>query len=146
MYGCIQSSIFIMNVDIYQQTTEQNEVTNEISRKWAFFKNIPCSVSPIRESGGSATSDNKIFSKEYIEELETKIYTMQQLSKRWRATNIKNIKGESVYNEMDRTTAPPTIFEVYSSHPILDIFGNVQYYENHLKRVMVQEDDFGSDF
>lgn len=141
MYGCIQSSMFTVTAEILHQITDQNEETNEITRRWALLKNISCSIMPIRESGGSATSDNKYFTKEYVEELETKMYTSEQLSKRWRVTAIKNSNDESLYKEIDRVSEPDTIFEVFSSHPILDIFGNVQYFENHLKRVQVQSND-----
>lgn len=141
MYGCIQNSIFTMRADVYHQLNDQDEITNEIIRRWTLLKTVPCMISPIRESGGSATSDNKMFDKDYLEELETKMYTSEQLSKRWRVSNISNNANQSIYNEIDRISNPSTMFEVYSSHPIIDMFGNIQYYENHLKRVFVQEND-----
>jgi len=141
MYGCIQSSVFNMKADIYYQIESQDLNTNEIERKWILLKTIDCSINPIKESGGSTTSDNKYFSKEYTEDLETKMNTMNQLSKRWRVSNIKNNSGASLYKEIDRVSQPDTIFEVYSSHPILDIFGNIQYYQNHLRRTTVQNND-----
>jgi hypothetical protein len=130
-----------MTADIYQQISEQDESTNAITRRWVLLKNIQCSIVPIRESGGSATSDNKTFGKEYIEELEVKMYTLEKLSKRWRVSSVKNFKNEELYTEIDRVSNPSTIFEVYASHPIFDIFGNVQYFENHLKRTQVQSND-----
>lgn len=141
MYGCLQSSTLVMTADIYQQISEQDESTNAITRRWVLLKNIQCSIVPIRESGGSATSDNKTFGKEYIEELEIKMYTLEKLSKRWRVSSVKNFKNEELYTEIDRVSNPSTIFEVYASHPIFDIFGNVQYFENHLKRTQVQSND-----
>ena len=141
MYGCIQNSVFNMTADVFYQITSQDENTNEIDRRWVILKNIKCSINSIRESGGSATSDNKYFSKEYTEDLETKMYTSEQLSKRWRVSNVKNNSGLSLYKEVDRVSTPDTIFEVYASHPILDMFGNIQYYENHLRRTMVQDND-----
>lgn len=141
MYGCIRSSLFSMSAEILHQIKDQDSDTNEITRRWAVLKPISCAIIPITESGGSATSDNKIFSKEYIEELEIKMHTSEQLSKRWRVTSIKNSSKKELYKEIDRISQPDTIFEVYASHPIVDLFGNVQYYENHLKRVMVQSND-----
>lgn len=130
-----------MSAEILHQIKDQDSDTNEITRRWAVLKPISCAIIPITESGGSATSDNKIFSKEYIEELEIKMHTSEQLSKRWRVTSIKNSSKKELYKEIDRISQPNTIFEVYASHPIVDLFGNVQYYENHLKRVMVQSND-----
>lgn len=141
MYGCLQGSVFTMTADIYYQISDQDESTNAITRRWVILKNISCSVVPIRESGGSATSDNKTFSKNYIEELEVKMHTLEKLSKRWRVSGIKNSKKEDLYTELDRISEPSTIFEVYASHPIFDIYGNVQYFENHLKRTQVQSND-----
>ena len=54
---------------------------------------------------------------------------------------IKNSKKEELYTELDRISEPSTIFEVYASHPIFDIYGNVQYFESHLKRTQVQSND-----
>lgn len=141
MYGCIKTALFAMTADIYHQLTDQDENTGEIKRRWVTLKTIPCLVVPIRESGGSATSDNKVFDKQYTEELEVKLHTNEKLNKRWRISSIKNVKGISLYTEIDRISNPDTIFEVYASHPIFDIFGNIQYYENHLKRVQVQLND-----
>lgn len=141
MYGCIQRSLYNMTADIYDQRNIQDPNTNEIKRSWSIEKNIPCMIVPIRESGGSATSDNKTFSKDYVEELEIKMYTSERLSKRWRVSGIKNSNFESAYTEIDKTSNPDTVFEVYASHPIFDVFGNVQYFENHLKRTQVQLND-----
>lgn len=141
MYGCLQGSVFTMTADIYSQISEQDESTNAIVRRWVLLKNISCSIIPIRESGGSATSDNKTFGKDYIEELEVKMYTLEKLSKRWRVTSIKNSQKQDLYTEIDRVSEPSTIFEVYASHPIFDMYGNIQYFENHLKRTQVQSND-----
>jgi hypothetical protein len=130
-----------MTADVYSQIQEQDESTNAIVRRWLLMKSIQCSIIPIRESGGSATSDNKTFGKDYIEELEVKMYTLEKLSKRWRVSGIKNSKKEELYTEIDRISEPSTIFEVYASHPIFDMYGNVQYFENHLKRTQVQSND-----
>ena len=141
MYGCLQGSVFTMTADIFSQISEQDESTNAIVRRWVLLKNISCSIMPIRESGGSATSDNKTFGKDYVEELEVKMYTIEKLSKRWRITSIKNSQKQDLYTEIDRISEPSTIFEVYASHPIFDMYGNIQYFENHLKRTQVQSND-----
>jgi hypothetical protein len=141
MYGCLQGSVFTMTADVFSQISEQDESTNAIVRRWVLLKNTSCSIVPIRESGGSATSDNKTFAKDYVEELEIKMYTLEKLSKRWRVSGIKNSQKQDLYTEIDRISEPSTIFEVYASHPIFDMYGNVQYFENHLKRTQVQSND-----
>lgn len=141
MYGCIQKSLFTLDAEIYHQISEQDPETNEFKRRWVLFKAVPCAILPIRQTGSSTTSDNKFYSKEYIEDLETRMHTMEQLSKRWRVSSIKNSYGEILYKEIDRVSEPPTIFEVVGSHPVVDMFGKVQYYENFIKRVLVQGND-----
>ncbi len=130
-----------MTADLYHQITEQDPNTNELDRRWVTLKNIQCAAAAINESGGSTTSDNKVFNQEYSEDLEIKLYTNEQLSKRWRVSNLKNSKDEALYKEIDKISQPSTIFEVYSSHPIFDLYGNIQYYENHLRRTSVQTND-----
>lgn len=142
MYGCITSSLFTMDANIYKQINDQDETTNEITRRWVIDKNIKCLVHPIRESGGSTTSDNKTFNKEYDEELEVKMHTMEKISKRSRVSDIKNSQSNQyLYLEIDKISEPNTIFEVYSTHPVFDLFGNLQYYENHLRRTTTQKND-----
>lgn len=141
MYGCIQNSLFSMTAEIYHQIVEQDPKTNELDRRWVVLKNIECIAAAINESGGSTTSDNKMFNKEYSEDLEIKLHTNEQLSKRWRVSKIRNSSNQDLYLEIDKISKPSTIFEVYSSHPIFDLYGNIQYYENHLRRTSVQEND-----
>lgn len=141
MYGCIQGSLYSMTAEILHQITEQEGSTNAIVRRWAMLKVIPCTIMHINETGSSSSSDNKSFSKEYVEELEIRMYSSERLSKRWRVSSIRNSKSQNVYVEVDRVSSPDTIFEVYASHPVLDIFGNTQYYESNLRRVTVQSND-----
>lgn len=130
-----------MTANIYHQITSQDPNTNEILRRWAMLKNVECLVFPVNETGASTQSDNKYFDKEFQEELEIKMRTSEQLSKRWRVLNIKSRDDKELFVEIDRVSTPSTIFEVYASTPKFDIYGNIQFYENHLRRVVVQSND-----
>ena len=63
------------------------------------------------------------------------------LSKRWRISGIKGADGNQVWVEIDKFDTPDTIFEVFSSHAVLDPFGKVSYFEAVLQRVPVQSND-----
>ena len=62
-------------------------------------------------------------------------------SKRWRVSGIKSSDGQQVFTEVDKYDTPDSIFEVTSSHAVLDPFGKVAYYEANLQRVSVQDND-----
>ena len=68
------------------------------------------------------------------------MYGTSLLSKRWRIQNIRTNKGKTVFVEIDRTGTPDTIFEVMSSHAVVDPFGSVSYYVSVLLRTELQDD------
>ena len=59
----IMSSIMNMKSDIYIQEYSQDTNTGAVIRSWNFLKTIQCKVEPIKVSGASTRTDNKVFSK-----------------------------------------------------------------------------------
>jgi hypothetical protein len=47
----------------------------------------------------------------------------------------------NLFIEIDKIDQPDTIFEVTSSHAVLDPFGKISYYESTIHRVKVQDND-----
>ena len=141
----ITSSIMNMKADIYEQEYSQNSDTGAVLRSWQYARTIECKVEPIKVSGASTRTDNKVFSKsmegEYTEKFQLKIKCNELLSKRWRISNIRSSDNKQVFIELDRSGTPDTIFEVTSSHANLDPFGKVAYFEAVLLRVQVQDND-----
>lgn len=141
----IMSSIMNMSADIYKEQNFQDPNTKAIIRKWSYSNTIICKVEPVKVAGSSTRTDNKKFTStkegDYTEKLQLKIKTNLLLSKRWRIQNIKTSDGKPVFIEIDKIDTPNTIFEVTSSHPVLDPFGRIVYYEAVLLRVQVQDDD-----
>lgn len=139
-------SIMNMKADIYIQKNAQEKTTGSITREWVYDETIICKVEPIKSGGASTRGDSKTFAKTgsaegYAEKLQLRVKTLTLLSKRWRLQNVKSSDGHSVFVEMDRIGDPDMIFEIFSSHPVLDPFGKVAYYEAVLQRVPVQTDD-----
>lgn len=137
------TSIMNTKADIYRQTNTQDPNTGAIVRGWTFYKTIQCKVEPIATGGASVRGDNKNFagtgdSIGYSEKLQLKIKTTELLSKRWRIDNIRSSDNQQVFVEIDKSGKPDSIFEVYSSHGVLDPFGKVSYFEATLQRVPVQ--------
>lgn len=139
------TSIMNVKADIYTQTNSQDPNTGAITRQWVYYKTIQCKVEPIKSAGASTRGDSKTFAKSgdafgYVEKLQLKIKTTQLLSKRWRIENIRSSDNQQVFVEIDRNGKPDSIFEVFSSHAVLDPFGKVSYFEANLQRVPVQDD------
>lgn len=140
------TSIMNVKADIYRQTNTQDPNTGAIIRGWNFFKTIQCKVEPIKVGGASTRSDNKTFAQSgdafgYSEKLQLKIKTTELLSKRWRIENIRSSDNQQVFVEIDKNGKPDSMFEVFSSHAVLDPFGKVSYFEATLQRVQVQTND-----
>ena len=147
MLNSFITSIMNMNADIYKQQNFQDPGTGSISREWVYEKTIQCKVEPTKARGTSTKGDSKSFSlnqnaqAEYNEGLQIKLKSTELLSKRWRVSTIRSSDNEQVFIEIDKYNQPDTIFEVMSSHAVLDPFGKISYYETILVRVQVQDND-----
>jgi hypothetical protein len=140
-------SIMNMTAQVYVQQNVQDANTGAISREWVYSKTIECKIEPIKAKGTSSRGDNKIFNDSnnglgaYDERLQIKLKGLELLSKRWRIESIRSSDGQQVFLEIDKYDKPDTIFEVTSSHAVLDPFGKISYFESNLVRVSVQDND-----
>lgn len=136
-----------MKADIYKQQNFQDPGTGAISREWVYEKTIFCKIEPVKSRGTSTKGDNKHFGNqqsgqaEYNEGLQIKLKCTELLSKRWRVGTIRSSDNQQVFVEIDRYGQPDTVFEVMSSHAVLDPFGKVSYYEATLVRAPIQDND-----
>ena len=130
-----------MTAEIYSQQNTQDANTGAIVRQWVYKSVIPCKIEPIKLSGTGMKTDNKVFNDTYVEQLQLKMKSPELMSKRWRVSSIRSNDGKQVFIEFDKIDQPDTIFEVISSHAVLDPFGKISYYETVLQRVSVQDND-----
>lgn len=141
------ASIMNMTAEIYVQKNFQDPNTGAISREWLYEKTVPCKVEPISARGASTKADNKVFGTTnnsqggYSEGLQLQVKTLELLSKRWRINSIRANDGNQVFVEIDKYDKPDSVFEVVSSHAVLDPFGRVSYYETTVQRVPIQQND-----
>jgi hypothetical protein len=141
------ASIMNMTAQVYGQQNVQDTDTGAISRQWVFKKTIQCKLEPIQARGTNTKGDNKTFDTsnnaagDYNEGLQLKMKTLELLSKRSRIVAIRSSDGNQVFLEIDKIDQPDTIFEVTSSHAVLDPFGKISYYESTIHRVSVQDND-----
>jgi hypothetical protein len=141
------ASIMNMTAQVYKQKNTQDPDTGAIIRGWAYDHTIKCKIEPIKSRGTSVSGDNKVFTPsdkgqgKYDEKLQLKIKCLELLSKRSRIHYIRSSDGQQVFIEVDKYGDPDSIFEVVSSHAVLDPFGKVSYYEANLQRVPIQDND-----
>jgi hypothetical protein len=145
MINSVIGSVMNMSLEVMIQQNVQDPNTGTILREWVYEKTIPCKIEPVKSSGASTRGDNKTFDKGqtggYSEKLQLKTKSLELLSKRWRVQNIRSSDGKQVFVEIDRYGNPDSIFEITSSHAVLDPFGKISYYEATMQRVPVQSND-----
>lgn len=133
-----------MSADIYKQENTQDSESGAIRRHWELDKTEKCFVEPTKSDGSSTKTDGKTFSQGldgYSEKFQVRAKFNNPLSKRWRVTNIRSSNNVSIFNEMDRLSTPPMIFEVISCHAMLDPFGRLSHYDVTLERVNIQNNE-----
>ena len=132
-----------MTADVYTQTNIQSQ-SGSVKRKWSYDRTISCKAMVIKDPAGKGIVDNKQYkpgNQGYIEDIHVKLQCTIRLSKRFRIVGIKTSDGESVFVEADNISLSDTIFDVISTHPVLDPFGKISYYEINLRRAQVQNND-----
>lgn len=138
------ATIMNMKADIFIQENTQDPSTGAITRQWVYSKTVQCKVETVKAKGASTRTDNKSFGQgsdlNYNEKFQLKMYSPALLSKRWRISNIRTSDNRQVFIEVDKFDQPDTIFEVMSSHAILDPFGRIAYYDAVLLRTELQDD------
>jgi hypothetical protein len=134
MAGLIES-VLSMTMDIYKQTEAQDVNTGAIKREWSYYKTVNCHVKGIISNSATARSgDRQVFNNKYINEQLIQVRTVERLSGREKATNIKDSAGAIIWTELDYPTETPTVFEVIGTTPMMDPFGRVIGYSSNMKR------------
>ena len=124
-----------MKLDICLQMDTQDEKTGAIKKEWIFTRSVPCSAKGmISNSGSGRSGDKQTFNNRYVNEQMLEIRTVDQINYREKVTNIRDMAGNIVWKELDYPTNTPTVFEIISSTPITDPFGNVLAYNSVAKR------------
>jgi hypothetical protein len=128
-------SILSMNLDVYKQFEIQDPDTGAIVREWNYYKTIPCHAKGvISNSATTRSSDKQVFSNKYMNDQVIQVRTSERLTSREKVTNIKDAKGNAIWQEINYPNETPTVFEVVGTTPITDPFGTVIGYNSSMKR------------
>jgi hypothetical protein len=139
----LATSLMPMKLDIYLQLDTQDENTGAIKKEWVYTRTVPCSAKGIVSNSGSGRSgDKQTFNNKYTNEQMLEIRTPEQITYREKISNIRDMAGNVVWKEINYPNNTSTVFEVISSTPITDPFGNVLAYNSVAKRSENQEIGF----
>jgi len=139
----LATSLMPMKLDIYLQLDAQDENTGSIKKEWVFTRSVECSAKGIISNSGSGRSgDKQVINNRYMNEQMLEIRTPDQITYREKITNIRDMSGNVVWKEINYPNNTPTVFEIISSTPITDPFGNVLAYNSVAKRSENQEIGF----
>lgn len=128
-------SVLSMSLDVYRQSETQDPDTGAIVRTWNYYKTVQCHAKGvISNSATTRSSDKQIFSNKYINDQVIQIRTAEKLTAREKITNIKDMGGNVVWQEIDFPNETPTVFEVMGTTPVTDPFGRVIAYNSSVKR------------
>lgn len=130
MNGLVDS-LMTMDLDIYVQEDEQDELTGAIKKQWSYSKTMPCTATgTISKSSTTRSGDKQSIGSKYSNEQVIEIRTSEQITYREKVTNIRDSSGNVIWKELNWPTQTPTVFEIVSSTPITDPFGNVLAYNS----------------
>lgn len=131
-----------LKLDIYLQSDTQDENTGAIKKQWSYYKTMPCSAKGvISNSATSRGGDKQAIGTKYTNEQVLEIRSIDQITYREKITNIRDIKGNVIWKELNFPSDTPTVFEIISSTPVTDPFGNVMAYNSVAKRSENQKID-----
>ena len=138
LYGCLQSSTYTMQVDVMELNITQNYQTGEIVREWVVAETINCLARIITADTGSNRDAGTEFKNTFKETGKLKLSTGSKISSRKKVTNVRNASDQAILFAENKIDESPTVYDVQSSLPIFDPFGNIAYYDTLLFRSDVQ--------
>jgi len=134
MYALIDS-ILPMFMDVYRQFDSQDPDTGSIKKEWQFDRTVPCSAKGNISNSSSVNSrETQILSTKYSNNEILQIRTTDSVTLREKITNIRNLEGEVIWEELNFPTNTPTVYEILSTTPMTDPLGGIIGYNSTAKR------------
>ena len=131
----IVDSVLSMNLDVYRQYEVQDPDTGAIVKEWNYSRTLACHAKGIISNTSTTGSGNRqTFSNKYVDDQVLQVRTSEKLTAREKVTNIKDVEGNTIWNEINYPSETPTVFEVMGTTPMTDPFGRVIAYSSSLKR------------
>ena len=124
-----------MKMDIYIQSDSQDPDTGAITKQWNYSSTVPCyAKGVISNSATSRSGDKQIMGNKYAYQQYLEVRTANKLTLREKITNISDIAGNVIWEELNYPTNTPTVYEVIGTTPLTDPFGDVLGYNSTIRR------------
>ena len=134
MYDLVDS-VLPMLIDIYRQFETQDPATGSLKKEWQFNRTIACSAKgTISNSTAVRSGDKQAFSNKYANEQMLQIRTTTKLIYSEKITNVRNLDGTVIWEEINFPSNTPTVFEVMGVTPITEPMGGIIGYNTTVKR------------
>ena len=134
MYDLVDS-VLPMLIDIYRQFETQDPATGSLKKDWQFNRTVACSAKgTISNSTTSRSGDTQSFSSKYANQQMLQIRTTTKLIYNEKITNVRNLDGTVIWEELNFPSNTPTVFEVVGTTPMMDPLGGVLAYNATVKR------------
>jgi len=134
MYDLVDS-VLPMLIDIYRQFETQDSETGSLKKEWQFNRTIACSAKgTISNSSATASGDKQKFSNRYANEQTLQVRTTTKLAFNEKITNVRNLDGTVIWEEINFPSNTPTVFEVMGITPITEPMGGIIGYNTTVKR------------
>jgi hypothetical protein len=134
MYDLVDS-VLPMFMDVYRQFDSQDPDTGSIKKEWQFDRTVACSAKGnITNSSSVNTRDTQTLSNKYSNNEILQIRTTNSVTLREKITNIRDLEGNVIWEELNFPTNTPTVYELLATTPMTDPFGGVIGYNSTVKR------------
>lgn len=133
MYDLVES-ILPMLIDVYRQFEIQDPSTGALKKEWQFNRTIACSATGRISNSGARSGSNQTFSNKYSNQQMLQLRTTTKLILNEKITNIRNLDGIVIWEEINFPSNTPTVFEVTGMTPITEPFGGISGYNTTVKR------------
>ena len=134
MYDLVDS-VLPMLIDIYRQFETQDPATGSLKKEWQFNRTIACSAKgTINNSTAIRSGDKQAFSNKYANEQMLQVRTTTKLIYSEKITNVRNLDGTVIWEEINFPSNTPTVFEVMGVTPITEPMGGIIGYNTTVKR------------
>lgn len=134
MYDLVDS-VLPMLIDVYRQFETQDPATGSLKKEWQFNRTVACSAKgTVSNSTAARSGDKQAFSNKYANEQMLQIRTTTKLIYNEKITNVRNLDGTVVWEEVNFPSNTPTVFEVMGVTPITEPMGGIIGYNTTVKR------------
>ena len=134
MYDLVDS-VLPMLIDIYRQFETQDPETGSLKKEWQFNRTIACSAKgTISNSTATRSGDKQAFSNKYANEQMLQVRTTTKLVFNEKITNVRNLDGTVIWEEINFPNNTPTVFEVMGVVPMTEPLGGIVGYNATIKR------------